>query len=74
MKFEEYAATSVTLGLSGGGLVGIYALLLDREAALDAGQRLALAAIREELYGRFTIEEMETLHEQYARYHGRSRP
>jgi len=65
--------SSVTVSLTGGGLVGIYALLLDREAALDGDQRQALEAIREELYGRFTIEEMETLHEEYARYHGSAR-
>lgn len=73
MRFDEYRGSTVTVGLSGGGLVGIYSLLLEREAALDADQRQALEAIRGELYGRFTIEEMETLHEQYARYHGSSR-
>lgn len=73
MKFEDYLSSGVKLGLSGGGLIGIYALLLEREASLLADQRQALETIREELYGRFTIEEMETLHERYARHHGQSR-
>ncbi len=66
MKFEHFGADTVTFALRGDEIAGIYLALAERESELDRHQLRALEALRQILYERFTIEEMESFESMYA--------
>ncbi|TFG82722.1 MAG: hypothetical protein E4H20_07060 [Spirochaetales bacterium] len=67
MTFDQFAEVEKQVALRGDELAGVYLALVEREVDLDRYQRKALENLRCLLYDGFSIEEMESLGESYAR-------
>ncbi len=68
MTFDDFSRQTMRLEMSGLELASLYSSLLEREDGLDPVQRRALDALRQVMYGHFSIEEMELVAERYGAY------